>query len=104
MMNEQSFENQRHAPDNQTFSYLKTRIVAAVFMVLITSTLMIPGMATYLPFHKNDAVGLPILLFPIIWSVLFIYCFMEASMKRLWAVLIALAVIHFVCIYMALMS
>lgn len=103
-MNEQTAGKHRQPPDSHTFSYLKTRIVAAVFMVLITSTLMIPGMATYLPFHKNDAVGLPILLFPIIWSALFIYCFMETSMKRLWAVLVSLAAIHVVCIYMALMS
>ena len=88
--------------NKQTFSYLPSRIFASIVLVLITSTLMIPGMATYLPFHQNDAIGLPILLFPIIWTALFIYCFLETSVKRLWAVLVALALIHGACVYFAL--
>lgn len=86
-----------------TFSHLKSRLFAAIFMVLIASTVTIPGMATYLPFHQNDAIGLPILLFPFIWTGLFIYCFMAQSVKRVWISLFALACFHIGCVYVALM-
>lgn len=86
----------------QTFSYLPARLVAATAMVLLTSVLIVPGMSTYLPVHQNDAIGLPILLFPFVWSGLFIYCFVEHSVKRMWLVLVALAVIHIAFIYFAL--
>ena len=88
--------------EKQTFSHLKSRLFAAIFMVLIASTVTIPGMATYLPFHQNDAVGLPILLFPFIWTGLFIYCFMAESVKRVWISLTVITVIHIACSYMAL--
>lgn len=88
--------------EKHTFSHLKSRLVAAIFMVLIASTVTIPGMATYLPFHQNDAVGLPILLFPFIWTGLFIYCFMAESIKRVWIFLTLITLVHIVCSYLAL--
>lgn len=86
----------------KTFDFFKTRLFASIFMVLVTSTLMIPGMATYLPLHQNDTIGIPILLFPFIWTGLFIYCYLETSIKRLWLVLITLTFIHAACVYFAL--
>lgn len=94
--------NESSTAVKQTFSNFKSRLTAAILMVLFTSVLIIPGMATYLPFHRNDAVGLPILLFPFVWAGLFIYCFIESSIKRLWLVLVGLAAIHILMIYMAL--
>ncbi|WP_252736013.1 hypothetical protein [Aestuariibacter sp. A3R04] len=101
-MEHQASGNKLTSSRKSVFSFLKTRIFAAVIMVMITSTVMIPGMSTYLPFNQNDAVGLPILLFPFIWAALFIYCFLVTSVKQLWAVLVSLAAIHIICIYFAL--
>ena len=71
-------------------------------MTLIASVVMIPGMATYLPFHQNDAIGLPILFFPFIWTGLFMYSYMAKSVTQVWVVLSALILIHVACIYFAL--
>ena len=51
------------------FDSLKQRVFLAVVMVLITTTLMIPGMTTYLPFSMADQIALPILLFPFVWTL-----------------------------------
>ena len=87
---------------NRTFDAFKSRTFAATILTLIASVVMIPGMATYLPLHQNDAVGLPILLFPFIWTALFIYSYMAKSIKQVWAVLLSLTIIHLVCCYLAL--
>lgn len=87
---------------NKTFDAFKSRTFAATVLTLITSVVMIPGMATYLPLHLNDAVGLPILLFPFIWTGLFIYSYMAKSIKQVWLVLLALTAVHIACCYMAL--
>ncbi len=94
----------RNTEEKHTFSRLKNRLFAAIVMVLVTSVLIVPGMTTYLPLHQNDAIGLPILLFPFIWTALFIYCFMAESLWRVWAVLTGLAVLHGLCVYLALMG
>lgn len=86
----------------KTFNAFKNRTFLAIIFTLITSVIMIPGMATYLPFHQNDAVGIPILMFPLIWTALFIYSYMARSVKQVWLVLSALTLIHVVCIYLAL--
>lgn len=87
---------------NATFNAFKNRTFLAIVMTLITSVVMIPGMATYLPFHQNDAIGLPILFFPFIWTGLFMYSYMAKSVKQVWLVMSALTLIHIVCIYFAL--
>lgn len=87
---------------NATFSYFKTRMFCAIVLTLITSVVMIPGMSTYLPLHQNDAIGIPILLFPFIWTALFIYSYMAKSLKQVIAVMTTLTIIHVVCVYFAL--
>lgn len=90
------------ASNNPTFDRFKNRTFLAIVLTLITSVVMIPGMSTYLPLHQNDAVGLPILLFPFIWTALFIYSYMANSVTKVWVVMSSLTVIHIVCIYLAL--
>lgn len=87
---------------NKTFNAFKNRTFLALVMTLIASVVMIPGMATYLPFHQNDAIGLPILFFPFIWTALFIYSYMAKSVLQVWLVLSALTLVHVACIYFAL--
>jgi len=87
-----------------TFTAFKNRTFLAVVLTLITSVLMIPAMPTYLPVVQNDAIGIPVLLFPFIWTGLFIYSYMAESVKQVWLVMISLNVIHISCIYFALFS
>jgi len=87
---------------NAAFNAFKNRTFLAIVMTLVASVVMIPGMATYLPFHQNDAIGLPILFFPFIWTGLFIYSYMAKSVLQVWTVLSALILIHVACIYFAL--
>lgn len=85
-----------------TFNAFKNRTFLAVVMTLIASVVMIPGMATYLPFHQNDNIGLPILFFPFIWTALFMYSYMAKSVARVWLVMLAIILSHVACIYFAL--
>ncbi|MGL1956844.1 MAG: hypothetical protein OCD00_05945 [Colwellia sp.] len=92
------------APSKSTFSYFKSRTFSAIVLTLITAVVIIPGMSTYLPFHQNDAIGIPILLFPFIWTALFIYSYMAKSIKQVFLVMSALIMVHVSCIYLALMG
>ncbi|MEP1446008.1 MAG: hypothetical protein ABJK37_07860 [Paraglaciecola sp.] len=87
---------------NATFDAFKNRTVLAIVMTLITSVVMIPGMATYLPLHQNDSIGLPILFFPFIWTALFLYSYLARSVLRIWLVMVSLTLGHGICIYFAL--
>ena len=90
--------------DKITFNKFKHRTVSAIILTLVTSVTMIPGMATYLPIHQNDAIGIPILLFPFIWTALFLYSYLAKSIRRVWFIMISLTTIHVACVYIALMS
>ncbi|WP_284216408.1 hypothetical protein [Agaribacter marinus] len=85
-----------------TFSSTKSRHFAAILMSLITATVMIPGMTTYLPLPMSDKIGLPIFLFSFIWVGLFIYSYMAKKSWHAWAVLTVLLFSHAVLSYLAL--
>jgi len=80
---------------NSSFAELNERMTVALVMVLVTSIVIIPGMTTYLPYYVSDN---SILLFPFVWSGLFIYCFLGSSIRQVWGVLAALTAIHSLCI------
>lgn len=94
--------NEKDSADKVTFTYFKTRTFAAIVLTLITSVVMIPGLSTYLPFNQTDAIGLPTLLFPFIWTGLFIYSYMAKSVKQVYVVMLALITVHVACSYLAL--
>ena len=85
-----------------TFSNRRSRHFAAILMSLITATVMIPGMATYLPLPTVDKIGVPIFLFPFIWVGLFTYCYMAKKHWHAWLLLIALFASHVVLSVLAL--
>ncbi|WP_041523222.1 hypothetical protein [Gilvimarinus agarilyticus] len=87
------------ARSSALFSAPKTRLLACILGVLITATLVTAGSATYLPFNEIDRIGVPILLFPVTWSVLFLYAVIANSMWRIWAVLAVLSLVHVGLIY-----
>lgn len=81
------------------FSAPKSRLLACTLGVLIASTLVTAGSATYLPFNEIDRIGVPILLFPITWIILFLLATMTRSIWRVWGVLLVLTLIHAGLIY-----
>lgn len=89
---------------NVTFTHLKARSFAAIVLALITATVMIPGMTTYLPLHQNDAIGIPILLFSFIWTGLFIYSYMAKSVKYVYFIMLALITSHSLLAYFSVVA
>ena len=81
------------------FSAPKSRLLACTLGVLIASTLVTAGSATYLPFNEIDRIGVPILLFPITWTVLFLLAVMDSKIWRVWGWLLVPALIHIGLIY-----
>lgn len=87
---------------NPTFDSMKSRNVAGIIMALITATVVIPGMTTYLPFGIVDSIAVPILLFPFIWMGLFIYSYMAKKAWHAWAVMLVLILSHVLLSFWAL--
>lgn len=81
------------------FSAPKNRLFACILGALIASTVITAGAATYLPFNEIDRIGVPILLFPITWALLFLFAAMSRRMLRVWAVLAVLTLVHAGLIY-----
>ena len=86
----------------RTFSALKRRNLMALFLALVTATVMIPGMTTYLPFEMEQQILVPILLFPFLWGGLFIYSYMAEKAWQPFTVMVALCVSHILLSYFAL--
>ncbi|TMP29039.1 hypothetical protein CWB99_09720 [Pseudoalteromonas rubra] len=88
----------------QTFSAAKRRNFMAAVLALLTATVMIPGMTTYLPFELEQKILVPILLFPLIWVGLFIYCYMANKAWQPLVVMLILLISHIFFSYNALTS
>ncbi|REL28853.1 hypothetical protein DXX93_07910 [Thalassotalea euphylliae] len=71
-------------------------------MAFLTCIVLVPGMTTYLPFGAADQIGVPILLFPFIWTGLCLYSYMAEKAWHPWALMISLSVSHGVLSYLAL--
>ncbi|MEM9102156.1 MAG: hypothetical protein AAGB12_07515 [Pseudomonadota bacterium] len=84
------------------FNYPKARIFAGVILTLVTTTILIPGMTTYLPLKLADQIAVPILLFPLIWTALFIYSFTAKRVSHVFIVLSVLSISHAYLAYSAL--
>lgn len=87
---------------NSAFDRLKSRNFAGLLMALITSTVMIPGLTTYLPLSAADQIAIPILLFPFIWTGLFIYSYMAQKSWHPWVLMWVLTISHAILSYLAL--
>ena len=86
--------NERIMNNKKTFTATRRRHLIACVLALITAVIMIPGMTTYLPFQMNEQILLPILLFPVIWTALFIYSYLAQKVWQPFVVMIALCVLH----------
>ncbi|PKH90291.1 hypothetical protein CXF76_17545 [Pseudoalteromonas sp. 78C3] len=80
--------------NKKTFTATRRRHLIACVLALVTAVIMIPGMTIYLPFQMNEQILLPILLFPVIWTALFIYAYLAQKVWQPFVVMIALCVLH----------
>ncbi|MBW8190612.1 hypothetical protein K0504_06140 [Neiella marina] len=85
----------------RTFSSLTQRHIASLVLALIASTAMIPGMTTYLPLTASDQVAVPILLFPFIWTGLFVYAYMADKAWHATVLMLILTISHGLMAYFA---
>lgn len=74
----------------------------AMLLALLTATVMIPGMTTYLPTALEQKILVPILLFPLIWVGLFIYSYMAEKAWHPFILMVVLSVSHVFLSYSAL--
>lgn len=84
------------------FTAIKSRNFAGVLMAFLTCVVLVPGMTTYLPFSAADQIGVPILLFPFIWTGLCLYSYMAEKAWHPWTLMITLSLSHGVLSYLAL--
>lgn len=84
------------------FSAPKSRLLACIAGALLAATLITAGAATYLPFNDIDRIGVPILVFPVTWTLLFLFCAMTQSIWKVWLGLGLLCLIHVGFIYQQL--
>ncbi|MBH0055459.1 hypothetical protein I6F65_00625 [Pseudoalteromonas sp. SWXJZ94C] len=80
--------------NKKTFNATRRRHFLACVLALITAVIIIPGMTTYLPFGMNEQILLPILLFPIIWTALFIYAYLAQKVWQPFVVMLFLCASH----------
>lgn len=83
-----------HSTRTSVFSALKSRNFAGILMAFITSVIIIPGMTTYLPLSQGDTIAIPILLFPFIWSGLFLYSYLAKNAWHPWLFMLLLTISH----------
>lgn len=85
-----------------TFTATKRRHLMACLLALVTAVVMIPGMKTYLPFSMEEQILIPIMLFPFIWSGLFIYAYMAEKAWQPCVVMLLIIFSHAGLSFMAL--
>lgn len=90
------------AKGKPTFTALKSRNLAGIVMAFVTAVVIIPGMTTYLPFSIGDQIAIPILLFPLIWTGLFLYSYLSEKAWHAWLLMLVLALSHGLLSYIAL--
>ena len=81
------------------FSSPQCRLLTCLLGALIAATLVTAGAGTYLPFNEIDRIGVPILLFPVTWTLLFLYAAMASKLWHVWLVLTLLSLIHIGLVY-----
>lgn len=81
--------------DEVLFGAPKRRAFASTLLVLVVAILVTAGAPLYLPFIQSDSIGVPILLFPVTWFLLFYFSAMAKSIGLVYAVLLVLGIGHF---------
>ena len=88
--------------DHALFTHLKKRHFLAFFVSLLCSMIIVAAMPVYLPIGQTDAIGLPILAFPFLWSALFLHSYIAQKLKYAFLMQGLLIVSHSYFIYSAL--
>ncbi len=87
---------------HRTFTATKRRHLMACLLALLTAIVMIPGMTTYLPFAIEEQILIPIMLFPLIWTALFIYAYMAEKVWQPFVLMFFILISHGGLSYLAL--
>ncbi|MEX0740856.1 MAG: hypothetical protein WD071_16100 [Pseudohongiella sp.] len=76
-----------------------SRTIACTLGVLITSVIVGAGATLYLPINEIDRIGMPAVLFPLIWLGLLFFATMTRNIRTVWLWLTGLCTLHTVLIY-----
>jgi hypothetical protein len=86
------------------FTSPKLRVIVLSLGVSLTAVVVTAGLSVYLPVSLADKIGLPVLLFPLIWlSLFFLTCFCQ-SIWRAIGMLSVLTMLHVVVVYFSLQA
>jgi len=84
------------------FSYPIVRSLVATIATLIVAIVITVGSPSYIPLGGADNLAVPVILFPFIWTALFLFTLMTKKFWKANVVLLALFVFHAVLIYLKL--
>lgn len=90
------------AKSERLFSYPALRMLACTFGALVASVVITGGAPIYLPFGEIDSIGVPILLFPVTWALLLLFCSLVKNIVQVWSGLIVLIIVHSALIFLHL--
>jgi hypothetical protein len=79
-----------------------SRALAAIFGALIAAVMVTAGMPLYLPFSQTDNMGLPILLFPLVWFIFFLYSVMSRRVFHVLSLFLCISLLHALLIFISL--
>ncbi len=86
------------AKAEQLFSKPVRRVLLATLGVLVVSIVMVAGMPVYLPLSQSNALGLPVIFFPVLWLSLFLWALFDTRLWRVASGLVLLTLFHVVVI------
>lgn len=76
------------------FTKPRRRVLLATLGVLLVSVIIVAGMPGYLPISQSNAIGLPVIFYPVLWLSLFLWALFDSKLWRVSAGLLSLALIH----------
>lgn len=66
----------------------------ATLGVLLVSVIMIAAMPSYLPFSQANSIGVPIIFYPLLWLLLFLWAMFDVKLWRVSVGLLFLGLAH----------
>ena len=92
----------RNSRQETLFPAPRSRAIASTLGVLLVSVLVTAAMPRVLPLNEANSIVLPIILFPVTWTSLFLWTCFDRSMWRAWGILVGLALVSIVLIAQSL--
>ncbi|WP_460233860.1 hypothetical protein [Aurantivibrio plasticivorans] len=80
--------------DSPLFSAPVPRVVACVFGVFVTTIFVTAGATVYIPTNEIDRIGVPALLFPVVWLLLLVASVLIKKIWAVWGLLGGISAVH----------